>query len=209
MKMKRASIAGLLLLSLAGGLVAVELPASGSVRHHPTNHATHKGTVGPRGPRGPRGPQGATGLQGPAGSQGPTGPQGPAGTQGAPGPQSLSEQIVYATFTTSDSPGSWYGYVTCPSGEIVTGGGAELANATDNVVTDSYPGTVEGDASTTQWTADVKINVANTVGNEFDYGVFAICVPGSGTTAAVGAPMQSQEVADAHPLHALPLSNKN
>jgi hypothetical protein len=84
----------------------------------------------PTGPRGPLGPPGPQGLQGPIG---PSGPQGPPGE-----PAVTTVDVV--TSGPSLSPGS----VSCPSGEIATGGGAEaqtgmLKASSPHVDADGFP----------------------------------------------------------------------
>jgi hypothetical protein len=84
-------------------------------------------------PTGPRGPQGPAGPQGPPGAMGPTGPQGPPGA-----PAVTSIDVVSSG--PSPSPVS----VSCPSGEIATGGGAEaqtgiLKASEPHVDTDGFP----------------------------------------------------------------------
>ena len=51
--MKRIVMCIAIVLSLAGGLLAVELPAAAAKTHHTTD----KKTIVVRGPRGPRGPR--------------------------------------------------------------------------------------------------------------------------------------------------------
>ncbi len=88
----------------------------------------------------------------------------------------------------------------------MTGGGAELHNNTANTVIDSYPGDDTGAVSTTEWWVDVHIAVANGTGTEFDYAVFVVCAPGTGTTTASTTRMQTTD--STHLLHALPLTAK-
>ena len=86
-----------------------------------------QGLVGPQGPAGPAGQRGATGAAGPAGPQGergPTGKTGPAGTV-------ASSTIVTAAVVRS-SPDPALGtmltaQVSCPSGDVVLGGGGRVA----------------------------------------------------------------------------------
>ena len=202
--MKRIVMCIAIVLSLAGGLLAVELPAAAAKTHH----ATDKKTIVVRGPRGPRGPRGAAGPQGVAGAQGVAGPQGVAGAQGVAGPQSLTEQIVYSSYTTSDTPGEYYGNASCPTGYVLTGGGALLDDPSANKLEDSYPGDEAGDLSTTEWTADVDIVTANSTPDGLDYEVYAICAPGTGTTTASTTRMQTN-INSGHPLNASRLTAKN
>lgn len=75
--MKRIALFVALVLSLAGGLLVAELPASATKAPH---HSTGKKVIIVRGPRGPRGPRGKQGPAGTNGTNGATGPQGPPGT---------------------------------------------------------------------------------------------------------------------------------
>jgi Collagen triple helix repeat (20 copies) len=190
--MKRIVLCIAIVLSLAGGLLAVELPAAAAKTHH----ATDKKTSVVRGPRGPRGPRG---VAGPAGPQGAAGPQGPQGVQGPAGPQSLSEEIVYADWTSTGVAGVYFGTATCPSGYVVTGGGVAVSSEQDRTV-DSGP-----DApATNEWGADVDLAVSTD-----SFAVYGICVTGTSSYVSVTmVPNSSASPNVAHAMKAKLLSTK-
>jgi Collagen triple helix repeat (20 copies) len=84
----------------------------------------------PRGKRGPPGRVGTRGAMGPAGPAGPAGPKGATGAPGVPGRVDLSypETAVSVAAGTSTTEAS-----TCPTGMVVTGGGAST-DSTDPAV---------------------------------------------------------------------------
>ncbi|MEK7862091.1 MAG: hypothetical protein AAB295_02370 [Chloroflexota bacterium] len=102
------------------------------------------GPTGPQGDTGPQGPQGATGPQGP---QGDTGPEGPTGATGAQGPAGTSVDTTAVLGRTLTVIGS--GAVTannfqmvsvaCPTGYEAVGGGVDVGNVLNLVVTSSGP----------------------------------------------------------------------
>ena len=117
---------------------------------------------GPAGPAGTPGPVGPKGDQGPAG---PKGDQGPAGPQGAPG-------LAGVEIATADSPSSSSSSrqvdVSCPSGETVAGGGAQIYGAGGKVALDeSYP------KDATSWRATAYEIVSTTL--NWHLSAFAVC----------------------------------
>lgn len=96
------------------------------------------GAAGPGGPAGPAGRPGSTGPAGPGGPDGPAGPRGATGDQGVqgpPGPVIVSypevQVPVAAGATHTDA-------VSCPSGQLVVGGGASTTSTDPAVnITDS------------------------------------------------------------------------
>jgi hypothetical protein len=118
-----------------------------------------------------RGRKGATGSQGPAGAVGPQGVAGATGTQGPSGSSTLSYVSAgpYAVGPGAQTGGS----VTCPSGQIVSGGGAYGNSASSEQSIDaSFPRTGPGSSVPNQWGAyfDNNTGVSNT------FTVYAICV---------------------------------
>jgi hypothetical protein len=98
--------------------------------------------TGPQGPAGPTGAQGGTGPQGPQGPAGSTGPEGPAGVSGY--------QQATTDFTLPNSALENLS-VSCPSGNIVLGGGVS-GDPGYYQLNDSYP------SSTTSWTVTLASN---------------------------------------------------
>ncbi len=194
--MKRIVLCTAMVLSLAGGLLAIELPAAAAKAHH----ATDKVTSVVRGPRGPRGPRGATGPAGPQGPQGVAGPQGVQGVQGPAGPQSLSEQIVYSgPWTTTGTAGVYGATATCPTGDVLTGGGVQVSSTVDRTV-DSGPGQPE----VNQWEADIDLAASTD-----DFYVYAICVTGTASYVSVSSgPKSNAPLNFAHASKAEPLSTR-
>ena len=129
------------------------------------------GVAGPAGPAGSQGPKGDKGDAGPAGPQGPKGDpgeQGPVGPQGPPGVANVSiVNNTSAVHSGSDKSVT----VNCPSGTIITGGGASLIfsgfESSRVSLTESYP------SSATSWTATAK----EVLGSRSSWGIraFAIC----------------------------------
>lgn len=88
------------------------------------------GPVGPRGPQGLQGDTGAAGEKGETGAIGPTGPTGPRGATGTTGPtgpagpsgatNAVEETASGSISANSDGSTS----VSCPTGDLATGGGA-------------------------------------------------------------------------------------
>jgi collagen triple helix repeat protein len=119
---------------------------------------------------GPQGFQGNQGYQGPQGYQGSQGFQGNQGFQGFQG--LVTTTIVTATGTatiasSTTDPGTGEAVATCPSGDVVTGGGGS-ANSFHANLSKSYPN------STTSW--DVLVaNYDDTSSQGFT--VYAICTP--------------------------------
>ena len=112
------------------------------------------GTAGTAGPQGVTGTAGADGPQGPSGPQGPPGPQGvtgtagPAGPQGPAGPPGVSGLVVVTTASADSTLPDKVQSADCPSGKVITGGGAQLLGNTGHVfLQSSYQET------TTRWTA--------------------------------------------------------
>jgi hypothetical protein len=83
-----------------------------------------------RGPAGPRGASGATGQTGPTGPAGPAGPAGAAGAAGSPRPPG-PVNVTYAKSGLTALPANSQvkQVAVCPSGMVVTGGGALTPSA--------------------------------------------------------------------------------
>jgi len=105
----------------------------------PAGVAGPTGPVGPAGVAGPTGPIGPAGVAGPAGATGPAGPAGPAGPQGATGPQGPAggfsgwQQIRQSFRCDNQNATSCFGFLSCPEGKKLLGGGAETLSSTDEV----------------------------------------------------------------------------
>ncbi len=90
---------------------------------------------------GPQGPQGTPGTNGAAGPAGPTGPAGPAGPTTALSVLHVTNQIVAPAGIAQVN-------ATCPSGYMLTGGGAAISSGVqpDSNLVDSGPGLDFGQA---------------------------------------------------------------
>ena len=140
----RGVLAALVVAALALGAGGMVLGVTALVR----SSAASPGPVGPAGPQGaqgPQGPQGVQGLVGPQGPAGPTGPRGatgpvgPAGPQGERGPAGrpglpgtiASSAVVAAPVVKSPADPALgttlTGVASCPSGQVVLGGGGRVA----------------------------------------------------------------------------------
>jgi hypothetical protein len=110
--------------------------------------------------RGDQGPPGKDGDRGPAGPAGP-GATGATGSTGATGPdQSLD--VIRVKNQISVGTGLQEVDATCPSGFVLTGGGA--ATGSDSSLVDSAPGVDFGESVSEQtWTAIYNVNAPNTV----------------------------------------------
>lgn len=100
---------------------AKRCPAHYSKVNLPSLPSVVNGVPGAVGATGPMGPVGATG---PAGAPGPVGATGPAGT---PGFNSASTTVTISTPYGTTIAGPYSGGATCPSGDVVTGGGVQLS----------------------------------------------------------------------------------
>ncbi len=143
----RGAVGALVVAALALGAGGMALGVTALVR----SSAASPGPVGPAGPQGAQGPQGLQGVQGLVGPQGPAGPAGQRGATGATGPAGpqgergltgktgpagtiASSTIVTAPVVRS-SPDPARGTmltaaVSCPSGDVVLGGGGRVAMTT-------------------------------------------------------------------------------
>lgn len=124
-----------------------------------TNHASSSGALplsaGPQGIQGPRGIQGAPGAAGP------------------PGPTQVT--YVHSPLIPAPVGKSTPGVVSCPSGQVVTGGGVEqVAKETNVTVNSSLPiKWPQGSPYPNTWLAWVN-NPAG--GYSYSFIVYAICV---------------------------------
>lgn len=89
------------------------------------------GPTGPKGDKGDTGPAGQPGPQGAPGPQGPEGPQGPPGSDGAAGPAGpagpgLKNPHIIGTETDTDDSDFKSTSISCPSGERMISGGADV-----------------------------------------------------------------------------------
>jgi hypothetical protein len=122
---------------------------------------------------------GQTGAVGPQGASGVTGPQGPTGPQGTQGPAGASN----ATYVTAGpylvgAGAQTGGTATCPSGQVVSGGGAYGNSASPNQSIDaSFPRIGPGSSVPNQWGAYFD----NNTGSDTTFAVYAICVAASAT----------------------------
>jgi hypothetical protein len=109
------------------------------------------------------------GKMGGRGATGPTGPAGPAGGTGATGPAGIASIIQVENNTTDAGPGLVQVNATCPSGYVLTGGGAGvgLTDAGNSFVESSIP---EYGDSTTTWAV-----IYNLAGVGEDVSAVAIC----------------------------------
>ncbi len=157
--MKRIALCTALVLSLAGGLLAVELPASAAKTPH---HPTAKKVVIVRGPRGPRGPRGRMGLQGLTGATGPAGQNALADATVVSTTMSVASSATATTTLTA----------TCPSGERAVGGGATSSDTTSslNYIDFTYPDSISSSVAQA-WSSVVYNDTTTTV----SFTAYAIC----------------------------------
>src|SRR5262249_10274150 len=135
-----------------------------------------QGVNGAIGPTGPLGIQGVNGIIGPTGPQGVPGVGliGPTGQVGPTGPQGLSGLEIVVASTLYPAIGAFVTSVPataqCPFNKVIVGGGFELANGTNLVLTASEP------LGNTSW----KVNFLNpgTALGQTTIKVSAICVFG-------------------------------
>lgn len=124
-----------LLRSPAQGAQGATGPAGAQGTLGPQGPQGVQGLVGPQGPAGPAGqagPRGATGPAGPVGARGPSGKTGPAGTIAA------SILVPAAELKTTADPAvgtTLSATSSCPSDDVLLGGGAKVATATPKKAT--------------------------------------------------------------------------
>jgi hypothetical protein len=126
------------------------------------------GDQGPKGDTGERGPKGDTGQQGPQGDQGAQGQQGvqgPAGANGVSGYHQVFYNYTVAGSSLNTSSES------CPSGEVVLGGGSWLFTTPNGF---DIPPTVIQSAPISAATWEVKINNVGSV-RSWDYALVITC----------------------------------
>jgi hypothetical protein len=135
-----------------------------------------RGATGATGPAGPAGPQGAKGDTGPRGAKGETGP---------PGPVALTYVVSETLPIIQQSRAS--GFVVCPEGEYVTGGGVDVDVAAvdgDIYVQSSLPLIYDDDDAPNAWGA--LVTNTGTVDGTFE--IYAVCAaPSVVTTSGVAA----------------------
>jgi|RhiMetdeSRZDD1v2_1073273.scaffolds.fasta_scaffold282197_2 Collagen triple helix repeat (20 copies) len=152
----------------------------------PQGPAGPKGDKGAKGDPGPAGPQGPGGAQGPQGPAGDNGLQGPKGDAGPPGPGLRDPHIISSVSDTNgtDLKGA---SVSCPSGERVVTGGAEITPLLGRVVLVRSVPFISG--STSGWSASAsevraKVDLPNAANpstvdepGNFDWSltVYALC----------------------------------
>ena len=148
----RGAIGALVAAALALGAGGMVLGVTALVR----SSAASPGPVGPAGPQGAQGLQGPQGVQGLVGPQGPAGPAGERGATGATGPSGpqgsrgstgktgaagtiAGSTIVAASLVKSPVDPALGTTLTaaasCPSGQVVLGGGGRVATATPKAAT--------------------------------------------------------------------------
>jgi hypothetical protein len=139
-----------------------------------------KGDQGPQGEPGPQGEQGEKGEPGSQGEQGPAGPPGPqgetgskgdTGPQGEQGPPGISGYEVVTFSSASNSSTTRTASVSCPEGEKILGGGAEI------VIDDTSQPVVlaESNRSDTSDSWDARAMEIGLVVNSWSLKVRAIC----------------------------------
>jgi hypothetical protein len=131
-----------------------QLKANAVVSSKVKNHSLIAEDFAPnRIPTGPRGPQGPAGPQGLPGPRGATGPQGPPG-----------EPAVTTVDVVNSGPSLSPVSVSCPSGEIAAGGGAEaqtgmLAATSPHVDADGFPDGWQGFSVASDGTTPTQVTV--------------------------------------------------
>ena len=153
------AVAGLVIAGVGVGLGVALTSSPGSAK---TVYST--GSTGPQGPTGaqgargfpgPTGPQGPVGATGPAGAPGPkgaTGPEGPAGTGTGSSRRALTSSVVEGTpVTSAASPATGTtvsATATCPTGRVLLGGGAQVANGELTVLPSASTSTTKATTAT-------------------------------------------------------------
>jgi len=145
------------------------------------------GAQGPKGDPGPQGPKGDTGPQGPKGDTGATGAPGPKGDPGDPGTGTggggvSGYQLVTASTELAGGT-SVTGYLPCPSGKKVVGGGWTTADGRFNVNVIGSGPSADGAA----WTGGMY----NAGTSSATLTLTAICISLSGGSSAAGAERQA------------------
>ncbi len=108
-------------------------------------------------------------LKGDQGDMGPQGPEGPQGPQGVQGPSGLTDVKIVQTATGQYTAFSISTSATCPSGYVLTGGGATINPAYPNIfITSSYP------SSSTRWQASASQVSGGTL-NSWGLNVYVVC----------------------------------
>ena len=138
-----------------------------------------RGATGATGPTGPAGPQGAKGDTGPTG---PGGAKGDKGETGPPGPVALTYILSDTLPIIHQSQAS--GFVVCPEGEYVTGGGVDVDGDRYVSAQSSRPAIYgEDDAPNAWWGA-----VSNTGDVDGTFGIYAVCAAPSVVTLSGATP---------------------
>lgn len=119
--------------------------------------------------------RGHDGAQGP---QGPAGPQGSPGTAGSPGPTNITYVAGVGIVAAGTQAG---GAVSCPAGQVVSGGGtyANSASPLDSVAA-SYPREGPGSSTPNEWSGWID----NLASSTQEFTVYAICVVPTNVTVA-------------------------
>jgi hypothetical protein len=138
--------------------------------------------------RGPRGFRGAAGAKGATGPAGPAGPAGTTGAQGPPGPVSMTYVESDVTPLPANSDASQA--AVCPSGMVVTGGGAIGLPDTGVSIKSSDWGTSTGD-SPDAWV----VNVHNASASDTSFIVDAICTKPTSISAGAVSPLKELQKA--------------
>lgn len=130
---------------------------------------------------------------GPRGPAGPTGPAGPAGAAGARGPAGTSglqiQQVVKTSGSDDSTPKSTV--ASCPSGQVISSGGASISGTPDvvkNIVLQSSAPTVD---SKTSWTA-TAVDLSDTASGSWQLTVTINCVQEATSDTTPAQSSQSQ-----------------
>jgi hypothetical protein len=122
--------------------------------------------------------RGHNGTQGLAGPQGPAGPQGSPGQPGSPGPTNVTYVAGVGTVAAGTQAG---GAVSCPVGQVVSGGGAYANSASPlDSVAASYPRKGPGSSTPNEWSGWID----NLASSTQEFTVYAICVTPTNVTVA-------------------------
>ncbi len=149
-----------------------------------------QGSPGPQGATGspgPAGPKGATGLTGKQGSPGPNGSPGPAGSPGASSTIVTSTVVAGTTVLSGVDPPvgtTVAATVSCPSGEISLGGGAQVSVSAPGIgnknvtLRSSYPAAANG------WRAVASVIGLLGAGQQAVVHPYVLCGRASGSRSA-------------------------
>jgi hypothetical protein len=143
------------------------------------NQSGPQGTMGTPGTPGAQGQMGSPGAQGATGPAGPAGPTGAAGPAGPAGTTALANIIPTSVSSPLDDQTIGIDEVSCPTGDVATGGGGGFVTAAPGLVLEqSVPVLTNG--VPTGW----RITVVNQSGASQSFTNNVNCVnPSAGPTA--------------------------